>query len=270
MKEGSETLTVSIARKLGIASVPAIGALAVTFGLIGLAAGVEWQSAVAETILNIGVILSVSIVVVRISAKSFLATGSSNLLLLGLAVFEFGFSATLGGVISGIDIGEGLEMYILGALFSAGLHLASGVLTYQGSPVRRTRLRLRLWFSYSATAVFVLFLSYLVLNLPILSSIAQLGSFPERVLIGTVVGMLLASAFFFSRVYSRSRSPILYWYSLALATTSFAFFAFFATQDNGDLATWTGIGGLCLASVYFLKSVLSAPKTTTAGMSTSR
>ena len=254
-------MMVSIARKLEIASVPAIGVLAVTFGLIGFAAGVEWESAIAETILNIAVIFSVSLVIVRISAKSFLATGSSNVLLLGLAVFEFGFSAILGGFISSIDIAEGLEMYILGALFSSGLHLASGVLTYLGGPVRRTHLRLRVWFSYSATAIFVLFLSFLVLNLPILSSISQIGSFPERALIATVVGMLLASAFFFSRVYSRSHSPILYWYSLALATTSFAFFAFFATQDNGDLATWTGIGGLCLASIYFLKSVLAAPKT---------
>jgi hypothetical protein len=268
--ENSETLMISVSQKLGIVSVPTIGILAAMFGLFGLAEGIEWQSVVVETILNIGVILSVSLVVARISAKSFLSTGSPNILLLGLAVFEFGFSATLGGFISGININEGLEMYVLGALVSACLHLASAILTYRGSPVRRTRLGLRLWFSYSATVVFVLLLAVLVLNLSFLSPIAQLGSFSERVFIGSIVALLLASAFFFSRVYFRSHSPILYWYSLALATTSFAYFAFFATQDNGDLATWTGIGSLCLASVYFLKSVLAAPKNTASAIGTAQ
>jgi hypothetical protein len=136
---------VSASKKLGIISIPVIGTPRVAFGLFGLAAGMIFQSVFLETVLNIGLILSVSLVVARISA------------------------------------------------------------------------------------------------------------------------MLLASAFFFSRVYSRSHSPILYWYSLALATTSFAFFAFFATLDNGDLATWTETGGLCLASIYSLKSVLAAPKTIHAG-----
>jgi hypothetical protein len=82
---------ISASRKLGIASVPAIGGLAVAFGLFRLAAGIEWESVTVETVLTIGLFLPVSLVVARISARSFLATGSSNLLLLGLAVFEFGF-----------------------------------------------------------------------------------------------------------------------------------------------------------------------------------
>lgn len=261
----SKALMFSTSKKLGIVSVPVIGTMAVAFGLFGLAAGIIFESALLETFLNIGIILSVALIVARISAKSFLTTGSSNLLLLGLALFEFGFSATLGGFISSISVSQGIAMYILGALVSSSLHLASGVLTYRGSPVRRNRLRFRLGFSYAATALFVIFLALLVVSSSSLPSIAQIGSFSERVLVGTIVAMLLASAFFFSRVYSRSHSPILYWYSLALATTSFAYFAFFATQDKGDLATWTGIGGLCLASIYFLKSVLAAPKTMNTG-----
>jgi hypothetical protein len=156
-------------------------------------------------------------------------------------------------------------MYVLGALVSSGLHLSSGLLTFLGSPVTRARLHLKLWFSYVATALFLVLLSGLVLISPALGTIAQIGSLTERVLIPTIVTMLLASAFLFSRVYLRSHSPILFWYSLALATISFAYVAFFATQDPGDLANWTGIGGLCLASAYFLKSVLAAPKTANAG-----
>jgi len=251
---------VSKTQKLGIVSIPVLATLAATFGVFGIAAGLIFESVLLETILNIGVILSVSVVVARISAKSFLQTGSTNVLLLGLAVFEFGFSATLGGFVSSISVSEGIAMYEMGALTSAGLHFASGVLTYRGSPQRTTRLGLRVGISYVATMIFVSILSILALGIPSISLLAQTGSIPQRTVLSLTVIMLLASAFFFSRVYSRSHSPIVYWYSLGLATTSFSFLAFFLTRTNGDLATWTGIGGLCLGSVYFLLSVLAAPK----------
>ena len=148
----------------------------------------------------------------------------------------------------------------MGAFTSACLHFASGVLTYRGSPQRTTQLGLRVGVSYVATMIFVSILSILALGIPSISLLAQTGSIPQRTVLSLTVIMLLASAFFFSRVYSRSHSPIVYWYSLGLATTSFSFLAFFLTRTNGDLATWTGIGGLCLGSVYFLLSVLAAPK----------
>ena len=141
-------MMVSKTQKLGIVSIPVLATLAATFGVFGIAAGLIFESVLLETILNIGVILSVSVVVARISAKSFLQTGSTNVLLLGLAVFEFGFSATLGGFVSSISVAEGIAMYEMGALTSAGLHVAGGVLTYRGSPQRTTRLGLRVGISY--------------------------------------------------------------------------------------------------------------------------
>jgi len=248
-------------QKLGVVSIPVLATLAAMFGVAGLADGLVFKSVLLETIVSIGVILSVSLIVARISAKSFLQTGSTNVLLLGLAVFEFGLSATLGGFVSSISVTEGISMYEMGAFTSACLHVASGVLTYRGSPQRTTWLGLRVAVSYSATTIFVAILSILVLGIPSLSNIAQIGSISQRTVLSTTVAMLLASAYFFSRVYSRSHSPIIYWYSLGLATSSFSFLAFFLTRSNGDLANWTGIGGLCLGSLYFLFSVLAAPKT---------
>ena len=253
-------MIISTSQKLGVVSIPLIGTLALAFGLFGLAAWIEYDSVLLKAVLNIFVIFSVSLVVARVSTKSFLITGSSNVLLLGLAVFEFGFVATVGGFVSSINVTDGIAMYVIGALVSSSLHLASAILTYHGSPIRTRRLGLRIWFSYVATILFVFLLAFLTLNTPALTIVGQFGSLAQRIAVATIVALLLASAFYFFRVYSRSHSPILYWYSLALTTTSFAFIAFFTTQNNGDLATWTGIGGLCLASVYFLKSVLAAPK----------
>src|SRR5207247_10429406 len=153
---------------------------------------------------------------------------------------------------------EGSAMCDTVVLSSACLHFASGFLTYGGSPQRTTRLGLRVGISYVATMIFVSVLSILALGLPSISTLAQTGSIPQRTVLSLTVIMLLASAFFFSRVYSRSHSPIVYWYSLGLATASFSFLAFFLTRTNGDLTSWTGIGGLCLGSLYFLFSVLAA------------
>src|SRR2546430_17071372 len=115
---------VSRTQKLGVVSIPVLATLAATFGVFGIAAGLIFESVLLETILNIGVILSVSVVAARIWAKSFLQTGSTNVLLLGLAVFEFGFSPTLGGFVSSIRVSDGLAMIAVGALRSAALDFA--------------------------------------------------------------------------------------------------------------------------------------------------
>src|SRR5437879_12681678 len=107
---------VSRTQKLGVVSIPVLATLAATFGVFGIAAGLIFESVLLETILNIGVILSVSVVVASISAKGFLQTGSTNVLLLGLAVFDFGFSPTLGAFVSGISGSGELAMYGLGSL----------------------------------------------------------------------------------------------------------------------------------------------------------
>src|SRR5438309_11993419 len=113
---------VSKTQKLGVVSIPVLATLAATFGVFGIAAGLIFESVLLETILNIGVIRSASVVVARISAKSFLQTGSSNVVLVCLAVFVFGFSATLGGFVSSISVSEGIARYERGALLCASLH----------------------------------------------------------------------------------------------------------------------------------------------------
>jgi hypothetical protein len=246
-------------QKLSIAGLPLIDSIALIFGVLGVAQGAEFDSVPLEA-LGGAIILLVSLIVAVVSARSFLATGSVNLLLLGLAVFQFGLSALLSGLVLSVNPNEAGVIFILGAFVSSCFHLASGVLTYRGSPAVRNRLHLRLRASFLATAGFILLLTALVVNSSILTRIGQIGDFSQRIFIGTTVVMLLSAGMLFGRVYSRTHSPVLFWYSLALATAAFGCFSFFATQDSGGVATWTGLAGLCLASVYFLKSVYSSSK----------
>ena len=247
-------------RRIGIAPLPLAGLLTLTFAVFGVGEALIYQSVLLEIVLSVFLILGVAIVVARISLKSFFATGSVNVLLLGTAVLAFGTMATLGGAVSSINVNEGIAVYSIGALTAGGLHLASAILTYRGSPRRNSRLRLRAGSCYIGVIGFLSVLSLLVVESVIPAGFGQAGSIAQRGSAAATVMLLATSAVLFTRVYLRSHNSILYWYSLALWATAIGFLAFFATKGNGDLLLWTGIGSICVGSLYFLFSLLSIPR----------
>ena len=246
-------------RRIGIAPLPLAMVLTLAFAVFGVGESLIYQSTLLELLLSVFLILGVAIVVARISLKSFFATGSVNVLLLGTAVLAFGTMSILGGAVSSIDVNEGIEVYSMGALTAGGLHLASAILTYLGSPRRSSRLRLRAGACYIGVIGFLSILSLLVVESIIPAGFGQAGSIAQRAFAATTVILLTTSAVLFTRVYLRSQNSILYWYSLALWATAVGFLAFFATKGNGDLLLWTGIGSVCVGSLYFLFSLLSVP-----------
>jgi hypothetical protein len=246
-------------RKLGLATPPIFVVLA-ALSVIGFGAGLTFYPFLLISAIGLS-ILVISMVVVWVSAKSFLLTGSLNLLFLGLAVFLFGFMSILGGLVSGINSTAGSLVYLLGLVMAGILHLVSGVLTYVGSPLRKSRLRLRTGISYSLAVLFMVIFSVWAIE----SSIPQFSATTLKIVVASTASLFLAAAFMFSRVYSRSHSSTLFWYTLALATTAFAFVALLFAQNTGDLGTWTGIGGVLLGCFYFLISVVATPKTLNAG-----
>jgi len=246
-------------RKLGVAPLPIAATLALLFGVFGIGEELIYQSVLLEVVLNVFLVLAVSIVVARISVKSFLSTGSTNVLLLGTAVLAFGTMATLGGYVSSIDVNKGIAVYSLGSLTAGCLHLASAILTYRGSPRRTTRLKLRVGVSYVGTIAFLTMLSVLAIESILPGGFGMPGSFAQRAAAATSLSLFTISALFFSRVYLRSHNPILYWYSLALWATAVGFLSFFGTKGNGDPLLWTGIASICIGSVYFLFSIRASP-----------
>jgi hypothetical protein len=246
-------------RKLGVAPLPVAAILTFAFAVFGIGEELIYQSVLLEFSINVFLILAVSIIVARISVKSFFSTGSVNVLLLGTAVLAFGTMATLAGAVSSIDVKEGIAVYAIGALTAGGLHLSSAILTYRGSPRRTGLLRLRAGACYIGTIAFLATLSILAIESILPASFGEIGSFAQRAAAATTVSLFVVSAILFSSVYLRSHNPILYWYSLALWATAVGFLSFFATKGNGDPLLWTGIASVCVGSVYFLFSILAVP-----------
>jgi hypothetical protein len=258
LRSNGELMSLNL-RKLGVAPLPIAAALIFAFAVFGIGEQLVYQSVFLEVILNIFLVLAISIVVARISLKSFFSTGSVNVLLLGTAVLAFGTMATLGGAVSSIDVNKGIAVYAFGAMVAGGLHLASAILTYRGGPRRIAHLRLRAGSCYIGTVAFLTILSVLSIESVLPASFGEPGSIAQRAAAATTVSLFTISAILFSRVYLRSHNPILYWYSLALWATAVGFLSFFATKGNGDPLLWTGIASVCIGSIYFLFSILSVP-----------
>jgi hypothetical protein len=242
-------------RKLGVATPPIFIVLA-ALSIIGFGSGPTFYPFLLISVIGLS-ILVISMMIVWVSAKSFLLTGSLNLLFLGLAVFVFGFMSILGELVSDINSTAGTLVYLLGLVMAGILHLVSGVLTYVGSPLRKSRLRLRTGTAYSLAVLFMVIFSVWAIE----SNIPKFSGTTLKIVVASTASLFLGAAFMFSRVYSHSHSSTLFWYTLALATTSFAFVALLFAQNTGDLGTWTGIGGVLLGSFYFLISVIATPKT---------
>jgi hypothetical protein len=250
-----EVRSFSVPRKLGLSTPPVLAGLAATLGLFGV--GQEIRFYPIALISAIGAsILVISVIVAWVSAKSFLQTGSLNLLFLGVAVLAFGAMSILGGVVSSINGSAGGLLYLIGLLIAGGLHIVSAGLTYYGSPRRKSRLGFRIGIAYASTIVFLIALSAWALE----SNITGSTPLPANPVLASTALLFLVAALLFSRVYLRSHSPTLFWYSLALATTAFAFVALLFSKNAGDLVSWTGIGGVLLGSAYFLTSVVATPK----------
>ena len=68
---------------------------------------------------------------------------------------------------------------------------------------------------------------------------------------------LAASSLLFGWKYLKSRSPVLYWYTLGLILFALSMIAFIFMLKIGDSVNWGGRIGLYLTSLYFLLAVLS-------------
>jgi hypothetical protein len=245
----------SLPRKIGITAPPFLVLFAAVLSVFGFETGRTFYP--FALIGAIGVcILVVSALVAWVSAKSFLLSGSLNLLFLSLAMLTFGTLSILGSLVGEIAPTAGTLVYLVGLLIAGSLHFVSGLLTFVGSPQRKSKLRLRAVVSYGGAITFMGGISVWAIE----SGFPPVGQFMTKIIVGSTAVLFLAAAFLFSKVYLSAHSSTLFWYTLGLTTTGVSFVALLSAQNTGDLGTWTGIGGVLLGSLYFLISVIKTPK----------
>lgn len=210
--------------------------------------------------LNFALNAAMSFIVAYVAVRGFLIDGSPSLLLMGCGVLAFG-TATLLSTYLGTLPGEAnatVTSHNTISLLASGFQFASVVQASKGS-LRRAGMRKT-----------VAILGYLgVLVSAALLTIGSLeGAFPvffvqglgatplRQVVLGTALILFAASSALFMKLYYRSKSDAVYWYSLGLAFITLGLSSFFLARAVGDLTTWVGRFAQYLGGFCFLISIL--------------
>jgi signal transduction histidine kinase/PAS domain-containing protein len=198
-----------------------------------------------------------------ISARSYLKDGSTSLLLLGMATAAGGAAAAIAGWAAGISVNDNVGIFNSGFLISGGLQLLSAVVTTTGATSFEPKNRRT-----------ILALGYLgaVGSVAVVSALIFLGLSPQfygpagmtltrQWVIFTVTLFFASSAAMFALHYSRSKSPVIYWYTLALVLMAISMFGLATYTKPNALFNWIARVAYYGAGLYFLAGLLRAKGT---------
>ena len=209
---------------------------------------------------------AIAFVVAYISAKSYLQYGSPLILLLGNGVLALG-SASLLGALAVALLGAGnIPATILetGLLVASALHFQSAFVALLGAPLQEVQQNRRAWVMLASLGV-VMFLAWLTIatfqGVTPAFYIEKVGTTPLQNWVTGASSALFAMSFLIlMRLYLRSRSDILYWYSLALALIAAGRFASSLIEIADTPIHWVARFAQYLGAVYLLVTVLISVK----------
>jgi PAS domain S-box-containing protein len=254
----------NIARNLAVVPVPVLITLIIFFGILHTSAKVI-EPPYLFPILNTVFLFLVSCVVAYVAMRSYLASGSSTILLLGTGVLVFGTGSFASGwtiVRWGVNVSATVHNapLLLAAIFHiCGVIASAREHPPETDPVHR---RWKLFAAYITAPVFVLSVFLLSVEgiMPVFF-VAGVGTTALRqaVLASAFVLLIYSSSYMMTRFFLR-KEPYLYWYSLALALLAVMSAGFYIQPAIGSPVGWIGRGAQYLAGVYFIVSVISAKR----------
>ena len=195
-----------------------------------------------------------NLVVVAISAKSFLKYGALNILLLSSALLISGLVSLIAGWTWAFSINDGVTIQDIGLFTSAGLQVMSAIVTLtMTSSSETSKRKVALAASYYVTVAFVAFLTLMTILNMMPPFFTETGSTLLRQLfLGMTSFFLSLSSVLFLWQYIQSKSEPLYWYSLALVLFAIGSLSFTFQTQNGDVYSWVGRLAQYIGGLYFL------------------
>ncbi len=201
--------------------------------------------------------------VAYIACRSYLVSGSLNVLLLSSGVFTLGCSMiTATWLQSAISANVGVTIHNIGVLSASFFHMAGVLATLIHLPAERNQGRRKKYLAISLLGI----LSWIVL----LATITLQGRIPpfvidgagfstaRQVVLGSAVHLFIISGLFFFMIYLREKIPLLFWYALALLLFGIGLFGVWMQRSVGDPIGWAGRSAQMLSGVYFLSAALLA------------
>jgi len=245
-----------------IAAVAVLALLVITAVLFLLGVEVVFEPPLLLPVLNTVFISAISFAVAYIAARSYLASGSFSVLMLGCGMLVYGS----GGLLAGWLIGPGgpnvnVTIFNIGALSGSVFHFAGAVCSLTGiNP--EAGLRHRKWkiiLAYTGILIFMILIAIASLRGIIPQFFIQwVGPTPLRqAVLGTAIILFTISSLLFMRLYSRLREDFLYWYALGLMLSATGLFTVFFQTAVGSMIGWAGRSANYLGGIYILIAILT-------------
>jgi hypothetical protein len=157
----------------------------------------------------------------------------------------------------------GVTVFAVGFLMFAVLQLMS---SYQASfrsvPIGSEHRRVRLVLAFSTALALVGIISLLcVLNVFPPFFINGVGvTLIDQIILATTVILFVLTSILFLKQYLRTKSTVLYWYTLALILFAIGAFGLSLQVQFSDIVVWTGRIGLYIGTITFVIALLSTRK----------
>ena len=147
-------------------------------------------------------------------------------------------------------------------LFSALQILAGFQASFRSASIGSEHRKVRLTLTCSFVVFLSLLLSFLIwLDVFPLFFINGVGvALIDQIIYAIVIIFLSLSCALFLRLYLKSKSSVLYWYTLALAMEAIGLYGATFQVRFSDIVVWTGRVGVYIAFIYFLIALLNSSR----------
>jgi hypothetical protein len=209
--------------------------------------------------INILLLSVICFVIAFLSAKSYLLTGSLTLLIITVSFTYICLVTIIIGFIAITSPNWGVTLNGIDLLLFAALQLFSAYqASFRSVPIGSENRKNRLILAVSSTIFLgVLMASLTVLNVFPPFFINGVGvTLTDQIVFSVVIILFAANSALFLRLYLKSKSNVLYWYTLAMVLETIGSFGLTLQIRFSDIVVWTGRLGIYVATVYFLIALL--------------
>ena len=188
-----------------------------------------------------------------VSAKSFSRDGSLTVLLLSSSIITLGISVIVAGWAGTFSGNYSVAIGNICPLAASILQVLGSFVSLEEEREITSGRKVLLAAVYLASIVFVGVISIVVLQGYTPPFFTESGpTLLRQTVLGLTVFFFAVASLIFLVQYSRSRSPALFWYTLAIGLFSLGFLIVFEANVIGDVPTWLGRTALYVGSSYLV------------------
>ena len=243
--------------------IPVVGiALALVLELaLGLRGHYVFSSTYLLLGLNLTIVCGISFVIAYLSAKGYLSTGSLTLLLITMAFILIAIVSIASGLFATYSPNGSVTVIAIGLLVFSAMQLSGSIQgSFRSIPIGSEHRNIRLTLACVGASLLSGLISLLI-ALKVFPAFFVNGvgvTLTDQIVYSAVVLLFSLSSALFLRQYLKSKSNVLYWYTLALIADALGSFGVTLQVRFSDIVVWTGRLGLYGAIIYFLIALLSS------------